>query len=63
MEKKHNTHLSTLGAHIEYENKGLHLGASIVDTHSDRSIEPDTKTLYRRYQARGNHFVNGSVNY
>ena len=63
MEKKHNSHATDAGAHLAYRNGGLHAGATVVYTHLDRRLCPDTKTLYRRYYAQGNDFVNFSADY
>ena len=63
MEKKHNSHATDAGGHIAYRAGGLHAGATILYTHLDRRLTPDTKTLYRRYYAQGRDFVNLSADY
>ncbi len=63
MEKKHNTHQTTTGAHIALQHRGLHVGATAVYTHLDRRLSPDMDTPYRRYYPHGNHFLNASLNY
>lgn len=63
MAKKYNTHQTATGAHAAFSYKALHLGITGVYTHQDRTLSPDTKTLYRRHYARGNDFVNGSLDY
>ena len=63
MEKKHNSHATDAGGHIAYRTGGLHAGATVLYTHLDRRLTPDTKTLYRRYYAQGRDFVNLSADY
>ena len=63
MEKKDNTHQSDAGADITFRHQGLHIGATAVYTHLDRPLSPNTKTLYRRYQATGSNFLNASLHY
>lgn len=63
MEKKYNTHQTAAGAHVAFRYKALHLGLTGTYTHLDRTLSPDTKTLYRRHYAQGNNFVNGSLDY
>ena len=61
--KKYNTHLSAYGGSIGYRQNGLHLGANAVYTHMDRTLQPNTKTLYRRYYPQGDRFFNASLDY
>ena len=63
MAKKNNSHATDAGAHIAYRKGGLHAGATVVYTHTDRELCPDTKTLYRRHNAQGNNFLNMSADY
>ena len=63
IEKKNNSHATDGGTHIAYRRGGLHAGATAVYTHLDRDLSPDTQTLYRRYNAQGNNFLNLSADY
>lgn len=63
LEKKYNTHQTTIGSSIVYRDKGMHIGITAAYTHMDRSLEPDRNVLYRRHQAHGNHFLNASIDY
>ena len=63
MEKKNNSHAADAGTHIGYRQGGLHAGATVLYTHFDRQLCPNTKTLYRRYNAQGSNFVNVSADY
>lgn len=61
--KKHNTDAFASGVNINYIYNRIHLGATAVFTHYDRDLRPDRKTLYKRYYARGNDFLNVSLDY
>ena len=61
--KKNNTHLTAGGCAILWQQMGFRLGANAAFTSLDRSLEPNRQTLYRRYYAHGDHFLNASVNY
>ena len=63
MDKKDNTHLTATGLLADLRLGGLRLGANVVYTSLDRSLEPNRQTLYRQHDAHGRHFFNGSVNY
>lgn len=63
IEKKHNTNAFATGVNVNYINNAIHLGATAVFTHFDRDLNPDRKTLYKRYYARGNDFVNIGIDY
>lgn len=63
MSKKGNTHSTAAGAHLDYRQGGLRLGATAVATWLDRDLQPQRQTLYRRYYPHGRHFLNMSANY
>ena len=63
MEKKNNSHATDAGTHIAWRKGGLRAGATVAYTHLDRRLEPDTRTLYRRYNAQGQDFLNLSADY
>ena len=63
MAKKHNTHETDLGASIGWERGRLHINANGVYTHYDRSLHPMENALYRAYAARGQDFLNLSLDY
>jgi len=61
--KKNNTHATEAGANIRWSHRRLHLGATAVYSHMDRSLEPPKTVLYRRYDPKGQDFANASVDY
>lgn len=63
MSKKDNSHATDAGAHIAYRQGGFHAGTTALYTHLDRTLKPQTATLYRRYYAQGNNFLNVSADY
>lgn len=63
MEKKNNTRATTAGANVRYAANGFHAGATLVYTHLNRRLSPDTEVLYRRHYAKGSDFVNWSTDY
>ena len=63
MEKKGNTHITAGGLHIIYNIGGLRMGATAVYSQLDRPLQPQRQTLFRRYYAHGQHFLNMSVDY
>ena len=63
LEKKHNTHETSLGGSIGWKKGTLHLNANAVYTNYDRPLQPDQDVLYRTYAAQGNHFLNASIDY
>ena len=63
MAKKGNTHQTAAGAHLTFHCGAVRLGATTVFTQLDRTLEPQTQTLYRRYFAHGRHFLNTGIDY
>ncbi len=63
MEKKNNTHQTAAGADITFRHNALNIGITAVYTHQSPSLEPNTKTLYRRFYPTGNNFLNSSLHY
>ena len=63
MAKKDNTHQTTAGAHLTFHCGAFRLGATTAYTQLDRALEPQRQTLYRRYFAHGQHFLNTSIDY
>ena len=63
MQKKDNTHIAAGGTRVNYRKGGLRLGATAVFSRLDRSLQPQRQTLFRRYYAHGQHFLNMSVDY
>ena len=63
MAKKGNTHMTSTGAHLDYRQGALRLGASAIATWLDRELQPQRQTLYRRHYAHGRHFLNLSTDY
>lgn len=63
MAKKNNTHSTDLGANVAWRSGGFHAGATMVYTHLDRQLKPNTATLYRRHYPAGCDFLNLSADY
>lgn len=63
MEKKDNTHQIAAGSDLTFRHNSLQIGATVVYTHQDRSLEPDTKPFYRRFYPTGRDFLNASLHY
>lgn len=63
MEKKYNTHETDAGTRLELRRGAFRTGLTAIYTHLDRRLQPETETLYRRYQASGNDFTNFSIDY
>lgn len=63
IDKKNNTHATDAGARFLYRSGPLHAGATLVYTHFDRELRPNTAILYRRHYAQGNDFMNVSADY
>lgn len=63
IEKRHNTDAFASGLNVNYIYKRMHLGVTSVFSHYNRDLKPDRKTLYKRYYARGNNFINVGLDY
>ena len=63
MGKKHNTHQGAVGAELSYHSNGVKIGLHGIYTETDRRLNPSTKTDYRKYYPRGNHFMNAGIDY
>jgi len=63
MAKKNNTRETDLGGSIGWRRGTLYVNANAVYTRFNRSLEPLMSTLYRRYAAQGNNFINASLDY
>ena len=63
MRKKHNLHLLKTGGSLRYNAHGLRLGVNTLYTHLDRTLKPNTSTLYRRHYPQGSDFLNLSLDY
>ena len=63
MDKKHNFHTTKAGGSLRYDAHGLHLGVNMLYAHLDRTLQPNTETLYRRYYPQGRDFLNLSADY
>jgi len=61
--KKNNTHLTSAGTAVTFRSGALRLGLNAVYTHTDRPLEPNRTTLYRRHYAHGSDFLNASLDY
>ena len=63
MEKKHNTLETDAGGSIGWQQGTWRIHANVVYTHYDRPLQPQQNVLYRTYAAKGNEFLNSSVDY
>ena len=63
LKKKNNTHAAETGASITLRHNRLFVGATAVYSVLDRKLTPPSTVLYRRYDARGDKFLNVGVNY
>ena len=63
MKKKNNTRETDFGGSIGWRSGTLYVNANAVYTRFNRTLEPQTTTLYRRYAAQGNNFFNASLDY
>lgn len=63
MEKKNNTHAASAGGNVHYTIGGWHIGGTLVHTHLDRQLCPNTKAVFRRFYPAGTDFTNMSANY
>jgi hypothetical protein len=63
MKKKSNTHITSAGTHVALRTGALRIGTTAIFSSSDRSIEPQRTTLYRRNYAHGKHFLNVGMDY
>lgn len=62
MGKKNNTHEADCGGSIGWRRGTLHINVNSVFTHLNRQLMPQ-ETLYRKYAAKGNDFINSSIDY
>ena len=63
MDKKHNLHVLKTGGSLRYNAHGLRLGVNTLYTHLDKTLKPNTSTLYRRHYPQGSDFLNLSLDY
>lgn len=63
MNKKHNLHPFKTGGCLRYNAHGFHLGMNALYTYLDRTLNPNTSTLYRQHYPQGTDFLNLSLDY
>lgn len=63
MNKKHNMSATTIGTNVHYFKNGYHLGTTAIYTYLDKTLNPNTNVVYRRFYAHGNDFFNMSTDY
>ena len=63
MNKKHNLHPFKTGGCLRYNAHGFHLGMNALYTYLDRTLNPNTSTLYRQHYPQGTDFQNLSLDY
>ncbi len=56
--KKGNTNEKTIGGNVDFHLRNIVLGATIISSHLDKPLRPDTGTIYRRYYPNGQNFMN-----
>jgi len=62
MNKKNNTSQFASGFNLSYQHNGIHVGASAVYTSLNREMKPK-ETIYNKWNPKGKHFWNASVDY
>ncbi|MBQ6187666.1 MAG: helix-hairpin-helix domain-containing protein [Prevotella sp.] len=63
MERKGNTHQTAFGGNINYSSHGFHAGLTAVQTSLNRTLNPDTRQIYRAHYPSGDSFWNASIDY
>lgn len=63
MDKKDNTRQTTFGTHLDLRHQGMHVGATVVATHLNRTLQPKTSSVYRQFYPAGDDFLNASLDY
>ena len=63
MDKKDNTRQTTFGTHLDLRHQGMHVGATVVTTHLNRTLQPKTSSVYRQFYPAGDDFLNASLDY
>ena len=63
MDKKDNTRQTTFGTHLDLRHQGMHVGATVVTTHLNRTLQPKTSSVYRQFYPVGDDFLNASLDY
>ncbi len=63
MEKKNNTMRWDAGGSVGWHGDKCYLNGNVVYSYFDRPLNPNHQSLYQRYQATGNRFVNMSADY
>ncbi len=63
MKRRHNTHLTAVGSRLAFNSGRWLVALNGVYTSMDRELAPSTTSLYRRYNAKGRHFSNASIDY
>lgn len=63
MEHKHNTAQMVTGGNLRYFNHGFHVGGTFIYTTLSRELQPDTRSLFRKYYPSGKEFWNASIDY
>ena len=63
MDKKNNSKQLAAGVNVTHARTYYYIGATATYTRFDRDLHPNTKTLYRRYQAYGRDFWNAGIHY
>lgn len=62
LDKKHSETELVYGSAMQYENKGLRLGALVFQTRYSKSLQ-QSETLYQKFDFSGSVLTNGSVYY
>lgn len=63
MAKKHNLGQLKTGGSLRFGASGTHVALNTLYAHLDRTLSPNTSTLYRRHYPQGRDFLNMSLDY
>lgn len=61
--KKGNINEKTIGGNMNFRYKSALLGATIISSHINMPLHPDTSAIYRKYYPHGQDFINASIYY
>lgn len=63
MQRRRNTHQTATGASLVWHGDGFRVGLQGLGVWYDRCLSPDTRAVYRRYDASGRHMAYASAAY
>lgn len=63
MKRRRNSSQSLIGANLNYQSNGFHIGITSIQTSFDKPLHPDTTKLYKRISPWGKRFWNIGADY